>query len=294
MINLQRVHIELSTLCNSKCITCPHSKIDREKIIDTERIKKLITTDCMEYRSTINLFEFHNYNEPLLTFDMFYELAQLVYRNWGSRKVGLVSNGSIMSADIADKLIGLNLSHLLFSIDGFSKEVYEAHRIGLNRDAVYNNVEYFMQRSQQRGGIKPSLCPTVTEKNKHEVQLMIDYWKDKYCSIGFHECDGRGGEGKENEIINSYDNRPCNYAMDGVYILSNLDVVPCCEDWNGVAPMGNLGDKTLSEIVEGEKYKEFRRLQNTGEKRKIPLCKNCKTNMIYEYKTPYRELVKYE
>jgi MoaA/NifB/PqqE/SkfB family radical SAM enzyme len=292
MYGLKRIHIELSTLCNSKCITCPHSKIDRQKIIDTDRIKTLITVDCKEYADSINLFEFHNYNEPFLTFDLFYDLAKLVKAKWGPYRTGVVSNGSIMTPDIANKLIDLQLAHLMFSIDGFSPEIYEAHRVGLNRNKVYENLEYFMQVSQRRGGIKPSLCPTVTEKNKHEVQALIDHWSSKYCTIGFHECDGRGGNEKENAIIDTFDNRACDYAMDGVYILSNLDVVPCCEDWNGITVMGNLKTKTLKEIVEGDAYKEFRLLQNTGKKRSIPLCKNCKTNMIYGYNTYYRGLVK--
>jgi MoaA/NifB/PqqE/SkfB family radical SAM enzyme len=291
MYDLKRIHIELSTLCNSKCITCPHSKIDRQKIIDIDRIKTLISVDCKEYVNSIQLFEFHNYNEPLLTFDPFCELAKLVRAHWGPQKVGVVSNGSIMTPDIANNLIDLQLAHLMFSIDGFSSEVYEAHRIGLNRNAVYENVEMFMKISEQRGGIKPSLCPTVTEKNKHEVQALIDYWSGKYCSIGFHECDGRGGDKKEKEIVNTFDDTPCNYAMDGVYILSNLDVVTCCEDWNGMLVMGNLNNSSLKEIVEGDAYRLFRLLQDTGKKRSISLCKDCKTNMIYGYKTYYRGLM---
>lgn len=294
MYNLQRVHIESTTLCNSQCITCPHSKIDRQKIIDVDRIKKLISVDCKAYKNTIQLFEFHNYNEPFLTFDLFYDLACLVNQEWGNNKIGIVSNGSIMTPDMADKIINLRPAHMMFSIDGFSPEVYENHRRGLHRDNVYENIEYFMTQSWKRGGIKPSICTTVTEKNKHEVQALIDYFLHKYCTIGFHECDGRGGDNKEKELIDSSDNAPCNYALDGVYILSNLDIVPCCEDWNGIAVMGNLKTQTLAEIVEGEKYERFRFFHNAGQKRDLPLCKNCKTNMIYRYKTKYRELMKYD
>ena len=293
MYRLKRVHIELTTLCNSHCITCPHSKIDRPKIIDIERIKRLITVDCKPY-STIELFEFHNYNEPLLDFNLFYEMASLVNSEWGYNKVGVVSNGSIMSPDIAKKLMMLRLAHLMFSIDGFSKEVFEAQRCGLDRDKVYENINYFMEQSKLKNDIRPSICPTVTEKNRHEVQALIDYWSNKYCFLGFHECDGRGGEGKEKEIINSFNDYPCDYAMDGVYILSNLDVVPCCEDWNGLAVMGNMKNQTLKDIVEGEKYIEFRLQQHNGRKKDISICKNCKTSMSYRHKTPYRDLIKYE
>lgn len=290
MHQVKRIHIESTTLCNSDCITCPHDKIERPKAIDLDIIKRVITEDCLEYRRSIDLFEFHNYNEPFIDFDLFYELASLVKERWGNKIIGVVSNGSIMTPEIADKLIDLDLAHLMFSVDGFSKKVFDAHRVGLKRDKVYKNIEYFLTQSWLKNGIKPSICVTVTEKNKHEVQQLINYWSIKYCFIGFHECDGRGGEGREKEMIDTFSEKPCDYAIDGVYILTNLDVVPCCEDWSGIEVMGNLREQTLSQIVEGEKYQSFRKLHITGEKKKIKLCENCKTNMIYGYETKYRNL----
>jgi len=289
MYPLKRVHLEISTFCNSACRTCPHDKITRQKTINTAIARQIIIDDCLIYQNTIELFEFHNYNEPLLTFDLFDEFASLVKEIYGDYKVGIVSNGSIMSHKIAIKLIRLKLAHIYFSIDGFSKEVFESHRVGLDRDRVYNNVDYFINMCQLMSDltdeqILPYVSFVITDKNQHEKDLFRDYFSNRHCHFSFQDCDGRGSSvGKEQNLYNIFSEQPCDYALDGIYVLSNLDVVPCCIDWSGIEVMGNLAHQTVQEVVEGNKYQDFRDKHLTGRKREIKLCANCKTNMIYGY-----------
>ena len=139
MPTLKHIHFEISTLCNSQCITCPHSKIDRPKIADIGRIKDILTNELIEYKDSIETIEFFNYNEPLLTPDTFFELANLTNKLYGFGKLGLVTNGSVMSEEIANRLIDLELSHLFFSVDGMTRDIYEKHRVGLNFNQIYTN-----------------------------------------------------------------------------------------------------------------------------------------------------------
>jgi len=280
----KRFHIESTVLCNSNCVTCPHEKITRDKIIDIPRIKKLITDDIKNnYGDIIELIEFHNYNEPLLTLDIFFELVELANKTFGPGKIGLVTNGSIMNPVLADRLIDAHLKHIIFSIDGFSKEVFEKTRRGLDRDTVYNNVDYFIERSRQRGGVVPNINFIVTRENRGDISLVKEYFGQKRCTVWINGCNGRGGFGREPYRVDNFIEEPCDYALENVYILSNLDVVPCCNDWAGLAVMGNLRDKTLKEIVEGEKFEDFRTKQFSRRKREIELCRFCTTNLSIQY-----------
>jgi MoaA/NifB/PqqE/SkfB family radical SAM enzyme len=285
---LKRCHIELSTLCNSKCITCPQSKINRDKRINLHRVQQLITKDLVDFKDSLELVEFHNYNEPLLTFETFVEMAKLVNATFGEGKVGLVTNGSIMNELIADELIALKLSHIFFSIDGFTKGTYESHRVGLNRNTVFNNVDYFINKCMMANAKLPYVTYVVTKKNKEELIQLEDYFRGR-CVVLPARCDGRGGEDKEAAYDLSYSKDPCTYALDGAYVLSNLNVVPCCEDWAGIEIMGNLSENSLKEIIDGERYNKFRAAHLSGEKGAIGLCKNCKTNMIYNSSRYERE-----
>lgn len=280
-MNLVHAHFEISTLCNSQCIMCPQSKINRTKIIDVEKVKDVLKNELIVFKDTINVIEFHNYNEPLITADIFFDLAQVVNSIYGIGKVGLVSNGSIMSEDIANRLIDLQLSHLYFSIDGFSDEIYEQHRIGLKRNTIYNNINLFLDIVKERQSKMPTIVCTVTLYNIRELSMIKGYWVSKGASVLFQRCDGRGGTNKLSELENVYSDEPCTYALDGLYVLSNLDVVPCCEDWEGNLVLGNLYLNTINEIWNSNSILHFRELQLNKEKSMIPLCSICKTNMIY-------------
>lgn len=288
--SIKRISLEISSICNSHCITCPHEFIRRDSIIDVNIARRVIEHDALVYKDGIQFFEFHNYNEPLLQFDLFLELAKMVQSIYGDYKIGLVSNGSVMSPKIACELIKLKPYHIYFSVDGFSKEVFELHRNGLNRDAVYLNLEFFIDVCEiaeylTDEKVYPYISFTITEKNRHEIEAFKAYFANKHCHVSFQNCDGRGESmGKEPAVKNIFEpNIPCNHAIETIYILSNLDVIPCCQDWNGIAVMGNLREQSLQEIFEGEKYQLFRELQMTGRKAEIPLCANCKTNLIEGY-----------
>ena len=235
----------------------------------------------IDYKKDIDLVEFHNYNEPFLNFELFHDLASYVMTYLGKYKVGAVTNGSIMDKQMAIKLIDLKLQHLFFSVDGFSKEVYEKQRVGLNRDEVYNNINLFCEVSQNHSGIIPLISFTTTEKNKHEIVDFMNYWKSRRINIIIQGCDGRAGPDKEPVYAKDCHTGPCTYALDGIYILSNLDVVPCCLDWSGKAVMGNLGKQSLREILDSDKYDQFRQLQLAWRKNEIPLCSDCQTHMAY-------------
>lgn len=288
-MDLKRVTIEISTLCNSACITCPHSEIKRDKNIDEKRAFEIITKDCLEYKDTIDFFEFHNYNEPLLTFDLYCRLSMLVNAIYGYGKTGLVTNGSIMSKHIADCLFKLAPAHIYFSCDGYSKEVFESHRKTLDRDKIFQNIEYFVKfceniESWFGDKIYPYVSMVVTDKNRHEKEMLINHFKGKHCHVSFQDCDGRGEVvGKEKNINDISEIKACDWALGQIYILSNLDVVPCCLDWNGTEVMGNLRNQTVKEVWEGEKYQEFRYKQLNGKKKEINLCSKCKSNLIAGY-----------
>lgn len=279
---LKRIHIETSTVCNTDCLICPQALIRRPKKIDVARVKRLIAEDALVYKNTLDLFEFHNYNEPLLYFDLFCELSELVNGIYGTERVGLVTNASVMDAAKVGRLLTLGLKHVIFSVDGFSKAIYEAHRPGLDRDEVYGNIDHFIDRSAAVGGPVPLINYVVTEANAKDKDAARAHFQGRRCVFHMSACDGRGEDGgKLTAIRNMASACPCDYALDGAYILSNLDLVACCEDWSGREILGNLKNHTLQEIVDGPAYGRFRDLHFAGRKREIAVCRDCKTNMSY-------------
>jgi len=69
-------------------------------------------------------------------------------------------------------------------------------------------------------------------------------------------------------------------AHDQLAILWNGDVVLCCGDFEGATKVGNVRDKTLQDVIDGDKMNEVERKFKAGV---IPfeLCKTCLGGQTY-------------
>ncbi len=58
-------------------------------------------------------------------------------------------------------------------------------------------------------------------------------------------------------------------------ITWDLNVIPCCFDFNSSIIFGNLKNQTLEEIFNGEPYKRFVNSHLNGDLKDYPVCQNC-------------------
>ena len=55
----------------------------------------------------------------------------------------------------------------------------------------------------------------------------------------------------------------------------NLDVTPCCIDFNGAMLLGNLRDQSLKSIFDGPAYRDFVQAHLTSRLDAFPVCAKC-------------------
>lgn len=269
-----QIHIELDTKCNMKCVMCPIDSIQRgEKMTD----KVVINLIHQIKQLNVGYVDFVNYGEPLLHKD-FFKYCAMVTHLLGHRKLGIVTNGSMMNENIANWMMTLNPHFVIFSVDAFDKEIYEKVRVGADRDKIYANIEFYIEylrNCEVLDIFKPRVVMTVGNYNEDEVSKVKEYWSKKDVILHVYRCTGRGGE----KAYTCPNNNPCIVILDGMFILSDGRVVPCCEDWNGIEVMGDVHNNTLLEIWKGDKFKSFREKHLSGRKNESVLCRNCKTSM---------------
>lgn len=69
----------------------------------------------------------------------------------------------------------------------------------------------------------------------------------------------------------------CSWGrLNVLSILSNGDLILCCQDWKRETKYGNIFENNLNDIIEGEHYKDI--LQKAKGKKKsdrLFICKRC-------------------
>jgi len=108
-IPLQRVHIELTNICDFNCIFCPKSVMKRNRgYMDKELAMRLISE--LHENNICDKITFHVMGEPTLHPDFFEILS---YSNKIGVKVGLTTNGAGLGGKVGEKL----LDYPLYQID---------------------------------------------------------------------------------------------------------------------------------------------------------------------------------
>lgn len=111
-----------------------------------------------------------------------------------------------------------------------------------------------------------------TYMDKYPQMIVRDHYddgSDKYLEYNFNN---RGG------ILWDIDHpvkRPCFIPSYKVAVDWNGDVILCSQNWLVKKVMGNIHNKTLSEVWMGEDFTAIRRSLIQGNRHHVPTCRNC-------------------
>lgn len=283
----KQVHIEITTDCQLNCFFCPIRKVrkNRGTPLSDDEIISLIH-QAADLR--VDYLDFVNYGETLLH-PKWFEFVMLANALMGAGKVGMVTNGTVMNDALAEQIVASSFGLFMISVDGFSKECYESVRVGANRDAVYENVEHYLNFLVKRKipGHPPLIAMTVCEKNEQDVPAFLEYWNKRRAVVKTYNCTGRGGE----KPFTKPNANPCAVILDGLWVLNDGRVTICCEDWQGRCVVGETRQDSLRDIWNGGLCRVFHEAHLEGRKEDIPLCRDCHTSLdIAAHNVYYRKL----
>src|SRR6186997_3704103 len=124
------VQIESTNICNAKCVFCPRDDMHRRQGVMSIELFKKIVDECAELG--ITHVRVHNYGEPFLD----KQLVEKVHyaKERGIAEVGMISNGSLITEEIARGMIEAGLDAINISVDAAGKDVFERTRIHLKYD----------------------------------------------------------------------------------------------------------------------------------------------------------------
>lgn len=271
------MHVELTNVCNLKCTICPRTKMTRKQgFITLELIDKIIS----ETKNKAEFVTLNSWGESILHPEI--DIIGRKFKGAGF-KIQLSTNATLLTHERQEKLMKSGIDVLLFSIDATSEKTYNKVRTGGDFKETVNNIETFLNKVKSNKIPIKCVCQLIYNKlNMVEAKAFREYWKKRGTNVWIKPfINWNGQDETENSFfpgyMPKYSGSICDWPWRQIVIHWNGNVVPCCCDYNGEMVMGNVYEKTVLEIWNGEAFQNFRK-KHIENRKLIKFCENC----IYE------------
>jgi MoaA/NifB/PqqE/SkfB family radical SAM enzyme len=237
----------------------------RQGVMDFDLFRKVVD-ECASLG--ITHVRVHNYGEPFLDRELVEKVRYAKQK--GIAEVGMISNGSLITEDIARGMIDAGLDAINISVDAAGKEVFESTRVHLKYDEVITNIRTLARLRRESGKTHPKLILSfVRQDNSADEAAFIKEWTpvaDKVHITDLHNWAGTLND--KTEV-----NYPCYRLWLTFTVLWDGRVSMCCADFDGRHIFGDLRSQTIAEVWNSEVYRAARRqhLESGGP----GICRSC-------------------
>lgn len=271
-----RLWIEPTNFCNFQCIMCPNKELRKEEkgFLDFPLFKKIVD-EAQDFAFDVNLA---HRGESLLH----PQLTEMIrYTQKKSLFIRLHTNGSLLTEEISNQIIGSGLDLLSFSLDGYNRESYEKIRIGGSFDQTIRNIHNLLEIKKSACAKKPRTVVEIIDLNndntekkllkKKKLQSLIkELPLDNFVIKKSHNWAGGSGESKEKKNYSV-----CPFPWNALVILWDGTVLPCTQDFFGCYSVGNVKDSSLREIWNDEKMLHLREKLVKAHISELRACSHC-------------------
>lgn len=279
----KKVYIEITSVCNLACSFCPPTA--RAKgLIKVEQFNKILD----EIRPHTKYIYLHVKGEPLLhpRIDQLLDAA-----HEKGFKVNITTNGTLIKKN-REKILGKPaLRQINFSLHSF-----DGHEGSENREKYLEDILDFVRDSKDYNTIisyrlwnlqKDHVTDIAARRNRETLEILeneynLDYRIEekvqpgKGVKIANNIYLNQDHEFKWPSLLEPEDEGKgfCHALRSQAAILVDGTVVPCCLDGEGVINLGNVNEKSFTDIVQGERANNivdgFSRREAVEE-----LCRKC-------------------
>ncbi len=184
--------IDPADVCNLRCTTCPTGMDNQARrkgeLTVLNRSQRTVMTPELfdavieELGPYLFFVMFYNWGEPLLNKHIHQFIAKA--KTYGI-ETEMHTNLSLRLTDQRiEELLDSGLDNLVCSIDGFTQQVYEIHRVGGNIELIKKNLET-LAKTRDRLGAKTQIVykMLIFAHNEHEISMAQHYCNS--IGVGF-------------------------------------------------------------------------------------------------------------
>jgi len=282
----ERVLLDLATKCNLRCPMCPvWGSADNDAIESVKGVMDLKASRRVldEITAARPLIQPNMYGEPLLAPNLRERLADMKARGL---TIAMNTNGLTLTDDLARFMVEVKVDSISFSIDAISREALLKIR-GIDK---LEKIEAAVFRMLAARGDKTfprvSVSMTLQDANAHEEQAFVERW------VGLVDCVRVGlifenGTFPDMEVPEK--RLPCPSLYQTMPIHNDGAVTACCLDGFKLTNLGNVFERGVQEVWQGEEFAKLRYFHETGQWDKVPICKDCNGWAQYEFEEEVRD-----
>ncbi|MEW5944652.1 MAG: radical SAM protein [bacterium] len=272
--------IELTNICNLKCIMCPRERMTRKQGRMSFELFRKLFNEAGQYGLKDTWL--HMYGDPLLHPD-FFTLIEYAREKSPVTHLGVSTNCMLLDEERAKKMLKCGIDFVIFALDGVKKETYESIRILGDFEKVEGNILRFLELRREEQGPTPRVRLQIIkmEKTEKEWEAFKAKWaplmrEDDEVILKNFDTFANQVNADYNQAGESYRRKtPCPKPWESVAILWDGRVSLCCYDMNCDKFVGNLNEKSLREIWTGAAIQRERRMHRSVSFENDRVCGPC-------------------
>ncbi len=229
-------------------------------------------------------------NEPLLD-ERLPELIEYIHQKMPKVTTLVVTNGTRLTTEMGEKLIESGLKRLKVSLQSLDDEINQK-LMGYPAKVVIDNVINFSELLKKKhSDMDFRVSAIVTSKNDQEIDRMKKFRSKHGIRLVLSSLENRGGNiSNVLELSNTPEMRlrkGCIRPTRDMCILFNGKVVLCCVDWLRTVILGDLNEKSITEVWNTPRLQMIREGLNMEDCCHLPeICRDCAEAVENYRKTP--------
>jgi radical SAM protein with 4Fe4S-binding SPASM domain len=291
------VLVEPSSRCNFRCLQCFQSLKDDSYFtrsrtnMPLSRFSRIIEQLRAWPGPRLKVLKLSLYGEPLVNPD-FGEMLRLARQAGMAERIETTTNASLLTRDLAQTLVDLQLDYLRVSIYATTQERHKevtGSRTPLR--TIHENLRVLQRVKQVSGSERPFvICKMIDaygEENERFPEVFGDVSDELFIDKphGWIKVGGtdfietyyraKADQVREDLRAGSAQRVACPMAFTTMAVRSNGDVSPCCVDFIGGTNLGNVDADGLQAIWESDGWYEFEKMQLEDRNEENPSCAKC-------------------
>ncbi len=291
------IGIAASDVCNFRCVYCSQASeegIKNARIITWDdflkiagQIEELVEYGKSKSNGDLKIIRFIGLGEPLVNKKLPDMIKYLADRKLAKR-FEVTTNASLLTKETADRLVNSGLTRLLISVQGVTEESYKnicGYKI--NMDEFIGQIKYFYEISRGKCElfIKTVSIALKSEEERERFYetfgpicdtISIENVIESSAGVDFNEFMP---ENRENltRFNTPVKKRIC---CDTLFMYMNIHSAGMVDACGCVYPplfLGNINEKPLKEIWNGERHKEYMIKHLSDRRCEIANCSKCES-----------------